>query len=58
MPGYTGASRERLIMTAAADIPALVGGLKEPLKRLTAEFRRPLYLFDEAIVKTRVFVVW
>jgi acyl-CoA thioesterase FadM len=53
LPGYTGGSREKLI--AATERPELVRGLKEPLQRFTAEFRRPLYLFDDATVQTRAY---
>jgi hypothetical protein len=55
LPGYTGASREKLIMAAAGAAPELVGGLRQPLRRFTAEFRRPLYVLDEVTVKTRAF---
>jgi hypothetical protein len=53
LPDWIAAGRERLVF-AGAD-PRVKAGLSEPVSVLLAEFRRPMYLGDEALVHTRAY---
>ncbi|MGD0602522.1 MAG: hypothetical protein ABSA53_02845 [Streptosporangiaceae bacterium] len=53
LPDWLSMGRERMVF-AAAD-PRVKTGLRVPMTRLYAEYRRPMYLGDEGILATRAY---
>lgn len=52
LPGYFGAGREDLIQRNGDEHPAITDGLRLPLRSVHIRIPRPLFLLDEASVKT------
>jgi hypothetical protein len=52
VPGLIGASRERLALGRASDIPLLRRALGAPLQRLELELQRPYFWFQSGAVET------
>jgi len=53
LPDWLASGRERLILHQAD--PLLTVGLREPMTRFLAEFRRPMFFGDEGVLRTRVY---
>jgi acyl-CoA thioesterase FadM len=53
LPDWFASGREQLVLRRAD--PLLTTGLREPMTRLLAEFRRPMFFGDEGILKTRAY---
>jgi acyl-CoA thioesterase FadM len=54
LPDWLTLARERLVFSGAVD-HRVKAGLREPVARLLAEFRRPMYLGDDGQVHTRAY---
>lgn len=53
LPDWFASGREQLILGRAED--ALKPGLVEPMTRLLAEFRRPMFFGDKGVLRTRAY---
>jgi hypothetical protein len=53
LPDWFASGRERLILRQGN--PLLTVGLREPMTRFLAEFRRPMFFGDEGVLRTRVY---
>jgi acyl-CoA thioesterase FadM len=53
LPDWFASGREQLVLRHANRM--LTAGLREPMSRFLAEFRRPMYFGDEGALRTRVY---
>jgi hypothetical protein len=55
VPGYAAHARETLVLAAGKGATELRRGLRSPLRSVNVEYKKPVFSFDELIVRTRAF---